>query len=466
MVDLNKELDDFYNQVDFSQYDLAIGGNDIQEKENDLDDVINGIELLTMKNKLNFELKPTKFFQNSSSFDDKIIFVEHLGFCQPSHIRFKLKTPRLVNIDNNNNTNDFAKNLFKNSETEKINEMKKHYDNLNNLIKKEAEDAFEVNMKFTIKIGNQYYYTNEQIFDWNKEIKISEFLKLKGLNSSFTDHTEINKNEILINLLNETKFVKQELKKSFKLILINRDSLFQTIFGRVLISQTLHETDRRVIQEIMASKSLELKIDENYELVRISIAEHSKYRDLKSNIDVINDSTSCLNFSSPIAESLNLKPKSWGSYKYDIRFQIKQALTIDESSYKNFNLLKNAIAQYIRLPNRRSKQLFLKCKRDQYQFLREKVITTYKYIHTSDIVKDFNVSFNIVNYTEYHMNRRNQTASELCLRPNNQSFTSLSITSFLTEIIKNEDSMLQFNEIFCNSWDLGQWLAQTASLCV
>jgi hypothetical protein len=64
------------------------------------------------------------------------------------------------------------------------------------------------------------------------------------------------------------------------------------------------------------------------------------------------------------------------------------------------------------------------------------------------------------------MNRRNQTACELCLRPNNQSFISLSITSFLTEIINNEDSMLKFNEIFCNSWDLGQWLAQTASLCV
>jgi hypothetical protein len=77
MADLNKELDDFYNQVDFSQYDLAIGGNDIQEKENELDDVINGIEMLTMKNKLNFELKPTKFFQNSSSFDDKIIFANH-----------------------------------------------------------------------------------------------------------------------------------------------------------------------------------------------------------------------------------------------------------------------------------------------------------------------------------------------------------------------------------------------------
>ena len=466
MADLNKELDDFYDQVDFSQYDIAVGGSDIKEKENDLDDVINGIEKLTMKNKLNFELKPTKFFQNSNSLDDEIIFVEHLGYCQPSHSKNKLKTPRLVNRNNNNSSNDFAKNLFNHSATEKMNEMKKHYDKLNNLIKAETEDAFEINMKFTIKIGNQYYYSNDQIFDWSKEIKIIEFLKLKGLNSSFTDHTKINKSETLSSLLNETKFVKQELTKSFKLLLINRDCLFQNIFGKILTNHTLNENDRRVIETVMSSKLIDLKIDHNYKLVRISIAEHSKYYGLKSNIDVINDTISCPSFSGPISNALNLKQKSWGSYKYDTRFQLKQAVTIDGSSYKKFNLLQNAIAEYIRLPNRRSKQVFLKCKRNQFQYLREKMITAYKYIYASDDLKDFNISFNTVNYIEYHLNKKNQTDSELCLRPNFESFISLSVTSFLTEIIKSEDSKLKFNEIFCNSWDLGQWLAQTGSLCV
>ena len=342
--------------------------------------------------------------------------------------------------------------------------MKDSYNKLYSLIREENE-AFEINVISKIKTGNQYYFS-KNAFNWSKEFKINEFLKLKCINSSFTDHTEIIKNEILTRLLDETRFIKQESNISFKLTLINRDSLFQKIFGRILTNQILNETDRCVITELMASKLLDFKIDENYKLVSISIVEHSKYWGLKSNYDVINDRTSSSSFSSPIANVLNLKPKSWGTCKYDTRIQIKQALTIDESSYKKFELLQKAIAEIIRFPNRRSKQLFLRCKRNQYQYMREKEITSYKYNHTSDNLKNFDISFNIVHYTEYNLNKNDRSFSELCLRPNSKSFIQLSITSFLTDIINKEDSERIFNEIFDNSWDLGQWLAQTASLCV
>jgi hypothetical protein len=98
--------------------------------------------------------------------------------------------------------------------------------------------------------------------------------------------------------------------------------------------------------------------------------------------------------------------------------------------------------------------------------LREKTTISYTYTYDSEYVKDYFISFNIVNYVEYYYNKNNQNDEELCLRPNNHSFTSLSIISVLNKIIENNDFNLIFNEILENSWDLGLWLAQTASFCV
>jgi hypothetical protein len=465
MNDQNKELD---KKIKFSEYEWNHG-----QKQDHFDYLINGIENIKMNDNqelISFQnVKPrhsvAKFFQNCSSLDDKIRFIDYLGYHQLAHYKNKLKKPRLIK-KNYNNLSDLDKSLFKISAIEKIDEIKKHLNTINELNK---DSAFEINIKLTIKIGNQYHFSNE-IFDWTKEYKISEFLNLKGLKSSFSDHSEIKKNEILIQCLNETKFVKQNITISYKLILINEDGLFENIFGYILNNRMIDETDKCVINQIIASRSIELKIDENYKILSILIIEHSKYQGMTSNFDVINDSFS--NYISPIAKNLNLKPKLWGSYKYDTRFQIKQEIEINKSSFKKFHLLQNALNRIIRLT--RSKQLFLKCKRNQFQFLREKTTTSYTYTYHlasnykvhSEYVKDYCISFNIVNYVEYYFNRNNQNDEELCLRPNNHSFTSLSIISDLNDIIKNNDFNLTLNEILENSWDLGLWLAQTASFCV
>ena len=463
MSDQNKELDDFYSKVNFGEYEddtvTADNNTTTLQKVNvdDLDSLTKAMDSVKIRSKV------FKFFKNCGSLDDKIRFVNYKGYLQPMHYnkKDKLMTPYLLVPNNNCDSRGFDKNLFKNDIKEmkvKFEKSKKQITNCN------LNNAFKSSTRLTIKIGNQYNFSDEPNFDWTSEYKISQFKELYSLKSSFTDHTEIIKNDFLTSSIAKTKFKGPEINVSFKLILINKDGLFKSIFGRILNDVNVDDNDKNIAKVIIDSKSIELKVNSNCKVERISIVEHPEYGTSSSNFDVINDKTSDHVHSSDIGNILNLNFYSWGSYKYDTRFQIKQDLIIEESTYTKFKLLQDRIGTIMK-SNKRG-QLLLKCKRNQFRYLREKYITTYRYTYCSDNLKDFCISLNIINYVEYYSDKRYKSDDEICLRPSNQSFSSLSITSSLDDILQSANSDLKFNEIIENSWDLGQWLPRIASSCI
>ena len=102
MNDQNKELD---KKIKFAGYE-----RNHDKKQNYADYLLNGIENIKINDNqelISFHnVKPrlsvSKFFQNCSSLDDKICFIDHLGYHQPAHYKNKLKKPRLIKKNYNN----------------------------------------------------------------------------------------------------------------------------------------------------------------------------------------------------------------------------------------------------------------------------------------------------------------------------------------------------------------------------
>ena len=449
---LNKELDDFYDKINFTDYENGCVKNNVS-----VEGLIKEIERVNIH-----PIGLKNIFQNFNSVDDTVSFFAcGRGCFQPIRLKSdNLKKLRLIKNKNEANSND--KKSLSNQFMNKINKLRKNYGDENYIFNKSS--AFEINTKLTIKTGDHYYYSDEP-FDWASEYKLGQISKLKDLKSSFADRCKITKNAVLINILNETKFRQMDKSFSFKLILINKDGLFQSIFGNLLTGHddTIDDDDKDVIKTIIDSKSIDLKINRSYKVERITILDHPKFKSSNWDFDVINDYSSDFMFSSKIATDLALSSKASCSFnKCDLRFKIKQVLKIEENSLKCFKLLQECISTIIKF--NRPRELLLKCKRNQFKHFREKDITSYQ----AGSVDDYGVLFNVTNCVEYYLDNKNKTNiddSELRLK-RGAPFTSLSLTFLLTEILKCRDFDLKLNEIVDNSWDLGQWLSRVASSCI
>jgi hypothetical protein len=454
MEKLNKEMEDFYKNLDVNAY----------KNDDNVDSIVSGMENIGITSQPRLEVKKysniyrSKIFQNCSSLNDKINFIDYKGYSQPTDSKVKdtLKTTVLFKIDNSNKT-EFDKKLFNETMLENLDRIKK----LNSKVDSKKNSAFQINSRLTTKIGNQYYHTKEQ-FDWEKVLSIDEFFKNSSLSSTFTDHSVVNNINKLYSVLNSTNFKKSANKYTYKLILLNKDGLFKSIFENLLENLTFDETDKLVVNEILSSKALDLKLDGNLRLERIVLKDNPNYKNYSSNIDLIMDSTSNPSFSSLGKHSFNLQSYDWGSYKYDTRYQIKQEFTIDAKSYNKFDFIQKSIEKFVYFDRRsRSNKIFLKCKRNQYRYIREKEIITY----SLDTEKLKHFDFNIINYVEF-FNPKGQSIDELCLRRSYNMYTSLAISSNLNEIVEDDCSKECKLELIDSVWDLGRWLANVASLCV